>query len=159
MAQALQLTTGMRVAIKRMSNLFVDVVDCKRILREIVLLRQMNHPCIVKLIDLIIPDNVDDFDEIYMVLEFGESDLKKLMRSSVNLEMLHVESILWNLLHAIKYLHESKILHRDLKPANVLINEDCSIKVCDFGLARTVDGIADLSKKFLGEDVTSVNVK
>ena len=39
---------------------------------------------------------------------------------------------------AVKYLHESHVLHRDLKPANVLINEDCTVKLCDFGLARSV---------------------
>jgi len=43
-----------------------------------------------------------------------------------------------NLLVAVKYLHDSQVLHRDLKPANVLINEDCSIKICDFGLARSI---------------------
>lgn len=81
-----------------------------------------------------------------MVLEFCESDLKKLVKSSLNLEILHIETIIWNLLHAIKFIHDSKVLHRDLKPANVLINEDCSIKICDFGLARSIDGIADQSK-------------
>jgi len=41
----------------------------------------------------------------------------------------------------LKFLHSAEVLHRDLKPANVLINEDCSVKICDFGLARSVEGI------------------
>ena len=41
----------------------------------------------------------------------------------------------------MKYLHESNVLHRDLKPANVLINEDCTVKLCDYGLARSTSGI------------------
>jgi mitogen-activated protein kinase 1/3 len=45
---------------------------------------------------------------------------------------------MYNMLSAVKYLHDSQVLHRDLKPANVLINEDCSIKICDFGLARSI---------------------
>ena len=45
------------------------------------------------------------------------------------------------MLCAIKYLHESKVIHRDLKPANVLINEDCSVKLCDYGLARSITGV------------------
>jgi len=45
------------------------------------------------------------------------------------------------LLCAIKYLHESNVLHRDLKPANVLLNEDCTVKLCDYGLARSTSGI------------------
>lgn len=38
-------------------------------------------------------------------------------------------------------MHESKVIHRDLKPANILVNEDCSVKLCDYGLARTITGI------------------
>ena len=112
-------------------------------LRELVILRQIEHPCVVSLIDVIMPENEEEFNEVYMVLEFCESDLKKLLKSSMHLEMLHVETILWNLLHAIKHIHERHVLHRDLKPANVLINEDCSIKICDFGLARSIDGIGN----------------
>jgi mitogen-activated protein kinase 1/3 len=41
----------------------------------------------------------------------------------------------------LKYLHSAEELHRDLKPANVLLNEDCTVKICDFGLARSVEGI------------------
>ena len=45
------------------------------------------------------------------------------------------------MLCGLKYLHSADVLHRDLKPANVLINEDCTVKICDFGLARSVEGI------------------
>jgi len=41
----------------------------------------------------------------------------------------------------LKFIHSADVLHRDLKPANVLINEDCSVKICDFGLARSIEGI------------------
>lgn len=49
--------------------------------------------------------------------------------------------MVYNLLCAIKYLHESNVIHRDLKPANILINEDCSVKLCDYGLARSITGV------------------
>ena len=74
-------------------------------------------------------------------MEYAESDLKKLIKSCINLELLHIQTIIYNLLCAIKYLHESNVLHRDLKPANVLINEDCTVKLCDYGLARSISGI------------------
>ncbi len=48
---------------------------------------------------------------------------------------------MYNLLCAVKYLHESKVIHRDLKPANILVNEDCSVKLCDYGLARSITGV------------------
>ena len=49
--------------------------------------------------------------------------------------------MIYNLLCAIKYLHESKVIHRDLKPANILVNEDCSVKLCDYGLALSITGV------------------
>lgn len=45
----------------------------------------------------------------------------------------------------MKYLHSSNVLHRDLKPANILVNEDCSVKICDFGLARSIAGLESAS--------------
>ena len=134
-----------------MGNVFNDTIDCKRILRELVILRQMNNPLVAKIMDVFAPatrngnkDEEDaEFDEIYMVLEFGESDLKKLLKSAITLELVHIKTILWNLLHSVKYIHESMVLHRDIKPANVLINEDCTIKLCDFGLARSISGVGN----------------
>jgi mitogen-activated protein kinase 1/3 len=139
--QAIQLSTGKKVAIKRMANIFDDEIDCKRILREIVLLRKLRHPCVVELIEVCMPSDPANFDTIYVVLEFAESDLKKILKSSIHLEFLHIQTIVYNLLCAIKYLHDCKVIHRDLKPANVLINEDCSVKLCDYGLARSLIGV------------------
>ena len=52
---------------------------------------------------------------------------------------------MYNLLCAVKYLHTANVIHRDLKPANVLVNEDCSVKICDFGLARSISGVSSSS--------------
>lgn len=140
-AQALQLSTGKRVAIKKMDNIFEDDVDCKRILREVTLLRKLRHPCVVELIEICQPSDPQNFTTIYVVMEFAESDLKKILKSSINLEILHIQTMVYNLLCAIKYLHESKVIHRDLKPANILVNEDCTVKLCDYGLARSITGV------------------
>ena len=61
-----------------------------------------------------------------------------MIKSSLYLEVYHIQKIMFNLIGGLKYLHESQVLHRDIKPANILLNEDCSIKICDFGLARSV---------------------
>ena len=49
--------------------------------------------------------------------------------------------IIYNLLCGVKYMHSAKVIHRDIKPANILINEDCTIKICDFGLSRSLAGV------------------
>lgn len=124
-----------------MENIFEDETDCKRILREVTLMRKLKHPFVVELVELLYPNNPSTFDTLYVVMEYAESDLKKIIKSNINLEMQHTQHIIYNLLCAIKYLHESNVLHRDLKPANVLINEDCTVKLCDYGLARSISGI------------------
>ena len=140
-ALATRRSTGQKVAIKRMENIFEDETDCKRILREVTLMRKLKHPFVVELVELLYPSNPTSFDTLYVVMEYAESDLKKIIKSNINLEMQHTQHIIYNLLCAIKYLHESNVLHRDLKPANVLINEDCTVKLCDYGLARSISGI------------------
>jgi mitogen-activated protein kinase 1/3 len=140
-ALATKKSTGQKCAIKRMDNIFDDETDCKRILREISLMRKLRHPYLVELIEIIPPAKPQTFTTLYVVMDYAESDLKKIIKSSINLEMLHIQTIVYNLLCAIKYLHDSNVLHRDLKPANVLLNEDCSVKLCDYGLARSTSGI------------------
>ena len=140
-ALATKKSTGQKVAIKRMDNIFEDETDCKRILREITLMRKLRHPYLVDLVEIIPPPKPATFSTIYVVMDYAESDLKKIIKSSINLEMIHIQTIVYNLLCATKYLHDSNVLHRDLKPANVLLNEDCTIKLCDYGLARSTAGI------------------
>ena len=57
------------------------------------------------------------------------------------LEIDHVEFITYQILCGLKYLHSLNIIHRDLKPANVLINQGSIVKICDFGLSRSLEGV------------------
>lgn len=124
-----------------MDGIFEDEIDCKRILREITLLRRLKHPYVVELFDIIEPKNLETFETVYIVLELAESDLKKVIKSAIHLQLKHIQLVVYNLLCAVKYLHSANVLHRDMKPANILVNEDCSVKICDFGLARSIAGI------------------
>jgi len=138
--EALDTELNRKVAIKRCGRLFEDLVDCKRILREVALLAQLDHDTVVRLHDFIVPEPFETFDEVYLVLEIADSDFKKLCRTPVFLSELHVVTIFYHLLCGVKYLGDCGIYHRDLKPANCLVNQDCTVKICDFGLARAVLG-------------------
>lgn len=139
--EATKKSTGQKVAIKRLNKIFDDVVDCKRILREVTLLRGLSHINLVNIIEILEPSDLKNFDTLYFVLEYAQSDLKKLLKSPIHLEMIHIQTLVYGILCGLRYIHSADVLHRDLKPANILINEDCSVKICDFGLARSVEGI------------------
>jgi len=126
------------VAIKRIGHLFEDLIDCKRILREISILSKLQHEYVVQIYDIVAPVSMHSFDELYIVMEICDSDLKKLCRTDVTLTPLHINTLLYNLLVGLRYLHSAGIYHRDLKPANCLVNQDCSVKICDFGLSRAI---------------------
>lgn len=64
-----------------------------------------------------------------------ETDLYHLIYEG-KLEPIHIKYILYQLLVGLNFLHHSNLIHRDLKPSNLLLNSDCSLKICDFGLVR-----------------------
>ena len=126
------------VAIKKIHKVFEDLIDCKRILREIAILNRLEHLNVIAILDICVPEDLEGFDELFIVLEICDSDFKKLFRNPVFLLELHVKTLLYSLLVGVKYLHSAGIYHRDLKPANCLVNQDCTVKICDFGLSRAV---------------------
>lgn len=59
-----------------------------------------------------------------------------IIRSGQPLTDAHFQSFIYQILCGLKYIHSANVLHRDLKPGNLLVNADCELKICDFGLAR-----------------------
>uniref|UniRef100_A0A8C8SIE2 Cyclin-dependent kinase 2 n=1 Tax=Pelusios castaneus TaxID=367368 RepID=A0A8C8SIE2_9SAUR len=102
-------------------------------IREISLLKELNHSNIVKLLDVIHTEN-----KLYLVFEFLNQDLKKFMDSSSisGIPLPLIKSYLFQLLQGLAFCHSHRVLHRDLKPQNLLINSEGAIKLADFGLAR-----------------------
>lgn len=134
--EALLAGTTKKVAIKKLTDIYADPTRCKRILREIEILKYLNHPCIIKPIELIV--STGRKPSFYIVMEMGQSDLRKIMKSPIFLNILQVQMILYRLLTAVNYLHSGGIIHRDIKPANILINADCTVQLCDFSLIRCI---------------------
>ena len=65
-----------------------------------------------------------------------ECDLAAIIRSGQPLTDAHFQSFIYQILCGLKFIHSANVLHRDLKPGNLLVNADCELKICDFGLAR-----------------------
>ncbi|XP_053909007.1 mitogen-activated protein kinase 7 isoform X2 [Cuculus canorus] len=84
-----------------------------------------------------------------------ESDLHQIIHSSQPLTLEHVRYFLYQLLRGLKYIHSANVLHRDLKPSNLLVNENCELKIGDFGMARGLGSDPDHSKAFLTEYVAT----
>lgn len=102
-------------------------------IREICLLKELNHVNILRLLDVIHATK-----KITLVFEFIDRDLKKVIDATLGegLNSQTVKSYLYQLLKGLTYIHKYKILHRDLKPQNLLIANDGVLKIADFGLAR-----------------------
>jgi len=135
---ALDKVSNRKVAIKKVVNAFDDLIDAKRILREVKMLRHFKHENVIGLRDLIPPPEDEPFIDIYIVLDFMETDLHKIIYSKNDLTDEHIQYFLYQILKGMKYIHSSNVIHRDLKPSNLLLNSNCDLKICDFGLARGV---------------------
>ncbi|CAO2646141.1 Cyclin-dependent kinase 3 [Lemmus lemmus] len=125
--------TGQIVALKKI-RLDVETEGIpSTAIREISLLKELKHPNIVKLLDVVHKEK-----KLYLVFEFLTQDLKKHMDSAPTSELpLNVvKSYLSQLLQGLNFCHCHRVIHRDLKPQNLLINEFGAIKLADFGLAR-----------------------
>jgi len=136
--EARSLKDGSKVALKKVGKIFGNIIDAKRFLREIYILRLMkNHEAIVDLSDILPPPNSHrDFNTLYLVFEYVDTDLHHLIGTNQFFSSLHCQYMLYQVILALHFMHSGGMVHRDIKPANILINEDCSVKLCDFGLAR-----------------------
>ena len=139
-----------KIAIKKCTNAFEDVIDGKRILREIKLLQHFDHENVCPLLDMIPPTESQQksgkFNDVYLVLNYMESDLHKIIYSRNKLTDEHYQYFIYQILRGLKYIHSMGVIHRDLKPSNLLVNSNCDLKICDFGLARGLDWNQELTE-------------
>jgi len=134
--EARNVRTGQKVAIKKISKACSSVTHAKRTLRELIILRKMSHDNILKIIDIVKPKSYEEFEDVYVVTECLDTDLHQIITSPQALSDDHIQFFLYQLLRGLKYIHSARVLHRDLKPSNLLLNSNCDLRICDFGLAR-----------------------
>lgn len=87
--------------------------------------------------------DLQNFNEIYITQELMEADLHQIIRSEQPLTDAHYQYFVYQVCRGLKYIHSANVLHRDLKPGNLLVNADCELKICDFGLARGLTDTTD----------------
>lgn len=120
---------------------FMDISEKEKgfITNEINILKELDHPNIVKQYEVIKPPSNN---KVYIVMEFCEGgDLDKLILKNKSEKKFVDENLIWDIiiqtLKALKYLHvDKKVLHRDIKPSNLFLDKDYNIKLGDFGLSR-----------------------
>ncbi|VDO42872.1 unnamed protein product [Haemonchus placei] len=133
---ATDTVTNKPVAIKKLSRPFQNVTHAKRAYREFILMNLVNHKNIIGLLNAFSPQReVNEFNDLYIVMELMDANLCQVIQMDLDHERLSY--LLYQMLCGIKHLHSAGIIHRDLKPSNIVVKSDCTLKILDFGLART----------------------
>lgn len=127
--------TGQEYAIKKCHKVFEYPEDAKRILREMKLMRTFDHPNVIHMVDLIPPEG-PTFEDVYIVQDLMDTDLRRIIESPQQLSLDHLKYFVCQILRGLRYLHSANVIHRDLKPENILARHDCRLKICDFGLSK-----------------------
>uniref|UniRef100_A0A8P4KLG3 Stress-activated protein kinase JNK n=1 Tax=Dicentrarchus labrax TaxID=13489 RepID=A0A8P4KLG3_DICLA len=133
---ALDTVLGIPVAVKKLCRPFQNQTHAKRAYRELVLLKCVNHKNIIRLINVFTPQkSLEEFQDLYLVMELMDASLCQVIHMDLDHERMSY--LLYQILCGIRHLHSAGIIHRDLKPSNIVVKSDCTLKILDFGLART----------------------
>ncbi|XP_016126835.1 mitogen-activated protein kinase 10-like [Sinocyclocheilus grahami] len=135
-------STGLLMALLMCSGWFAGCAigylfsDAKRAYRELVLMKCVNHKNIISLLNVFTPQkSLEEFQDVYLVMELMDANLCQVIQMELDHERMSY--LLYQMLCGIKHLHSAGIIHRDLKPSNIVVKSDCTLKILDFGLART----------------------
>uniref|UniRef100_A0A4W3JCH5 mitogen-activated protein kinase n=1 Tax=Callorhinchus milii TaxID=7868 RepID=A0A4W3JCH5_CALMI len=126
--------TRQKVAIKKLSRPFQSLIHGRRTYRELRLLKHMKHENVIGLLDVFTPaTSLENFHEVYLVTNLMGADLNNIVKCQ-KLTDDHVQFLAYQLLRGLKVTNIY-----DLKPSNLAVNEDCELRILDFGLARQTD--------------------
>ncbi|KAJ7241006.1 kinase-like domain-containing protein [Mycena haematopus] len=139
--KAIHTATGRAVALKRILMHNEKEGMPVTALREIKILKALNHPAIVNILDMfVVRSTPTDAVSVYMVFPYMDHDLAGLLENErVKLQPSQIKLYMKQLLEGTEYMHRNHILHRDMKAANLLISNSGTLLIADFGLARAFD--------------------
>jgi serine/threonine protein kinase len=126
----------MHFSMKKVDINFNSPINCLNVLREIKILKNITHRHIIGLKEVLAKETMATYDHIYLITDLMDIDLKNVIYSEQDLTIEHVKKIAFQIITGIEYIHRKGIMHRDIKPANILVNKDCNVKLCDFGMAK-----------------------
>jgi len=129
---AIDQWTGQHVAIKKVCSVFDNVILARRTYREVKILRHFQHDNVICIRDILQPKE-KLFSDIYLVFDLMDTDLHQIIHSRQEITNEHIRYFLYQILRGLKYIHSANVIHRDLKPGNILVNENCDLKIGDFG--------------------------
>ncbi|KAA6398949.1 MAG: putative Cyclin-dependent kinase 2 [Streblomastix strix] len=134
--------TGELVAVKKFKGDGENEMDRKTTLREVKILKTVNHINIVNLIEAFKRRN-----RLYLVFEFCDKNMLEILEESGSgIDSEDVRFYIWQLCRALDHCHRNGIIHRDIKPENLLVCKNGELKLCDFGFARFVSNKGDYTE-------------
>lgn len=145
---AIDVETDQRVALKRL--ILRDQMNCRAALREVKVLKKLEHENVVKLTKVVdseglalqdgTTENFKGATELFLVEELLDTDLHRILQSKRKLREDYVKLFLYQLLRGLKYTHSANVCHRDIKPSNILVDsETLLLRIGDFGRSRILD--------------------
>lgn len=141
---ALDMRTGIKCAIKKCKNLFVDPTDLDPAafaIREVEVMRFCRHENILGL-HTVLPSRKPkgEIDELYLVMDLHDIDMSTLIRSKHVIQPEHARQFMYQLMCGLCNIHSAKLIHGDLKPSNLVIDLDGVLVIIDFGMTQHMSG-------------------
>ncbi|KAL2239670.1 UNVERIFIED_CONTAM: Serine/threonine-protein kinase MHK [Sesamum indicum] len=133
--KAVHIETSDIVAVKKMKRKFYHWEECVN-LREVKSLRKLNHPNVIKLLEIVQENN-----ELFFIFEYMDHNLYQIMKDrQESFSEEEIRGLMYQVLQGLAHVHKHGYIHRDLKPENLLVTNN-KIKIADFGLARELSSI------------------
>ena len=137
--RATRADVGNTVAVKMLREQFPSKEHTERFVREQHVLGQLEHPGIARFLDA----GVTSDETPYLVMEYVDG--RPVTEAAQRMDLRQQLRLFLDICAAVRYAHQNLVVHRDLKPSNVLVTNDGSVKLLDFGIAKVLEEDATIT--------------